>query len=120
MTVTTKTPTLLERQDKFAEMVAKLIMQAKAMGYQVSLGDAYRDPRVHGEFGQKKAYGAARSFHKQRLAIDLNLYRNGKYLESTKDHEALGKWWVKQGGTWGGNFKSPDGNHYSWGESGDA
>ncbi len=84
------------------------------MGYEVTLGDAFRDHRLHGAMGEKKAYGSANSFHKQRLAIDLNLFRGGVYLDSTAGHQELGEWWKKQGGTWGGDFKDP--NHYSWGE----
>lgn len=114
--------TLRQKQSQFARKVADLIIQAEAMGYEVTLGDAYRDPRVHGVMGEKKAYGAADSYHKNRLAIDLNLFKDGKYLSSTADHRPLGEWWESQGGTWGGNFKhadgrpNPDGNHYSWGE----
>lgn len=106
--------TLREQQSKFARMVADLIIQAFAMGYEVTLGDAYRDPRLFGHPGEKKGYGAANSFHKQRLAIDLNLFKDGRFLEGTEAHQALGEWWESQGGTWGGRFR--DGNHYSLGE----
>lgn len=105
---------LLKEQAHFAQMAAKLIQKAAEMGYQVTLGDAFRDPRLFGAFGEKKGYGEAKSFHKQRLAIDLNLFKDGVYLPYTEDHQPLGEWWESQGGTWGGRFK--DGNHYSWGE----
>lgn len=110
--------TLREKQSQFALMAARLILQADAMGYAVTLGDAYRDPRLHGPVGVKKGYGAARSFHKQRLAIDLNLFKDGQYLDGTEAHRPLGEWWERQGGTWGGRWR--DGNHYSLGESGGA
>lgn len=108
--------TLRQQQTHFTEAAAKLILHAIALGYEVTLGDAYRDPRLHGAMGEKKGYGAANSFHKQRLAIDLNLYQDGVYQTSTEAHRPLGEWWESQGGTWGGRFKNPDGNHYSWGE----
>lgn len=92
-------------------MVARLLNQAHAMGYEVTLGDAFRDPRLHGAMGEKKGYGAARSCHKLRLAVDLNLFKDGAYLQNSADHKPLGEWWEKQGGTWGGRFQ--DGNHYS-------
>ena len=95
-------------------MIPGLILKALEMGYEVTLGDAYRDPRVHGAFGKPGGYGAAKSFHKQRLAIDLNLFKDGKYLEGSDAHLPLGEWWESQGGTWGGRFR--DGNHYSLGE----
>lgn len=100
-----------EAQRQFAQMVALLIQQAAEMGYEVTLGDAYRDPRVFGPIGERRGYGESRSAHKQRLAIDLNLFRNGEYLRNTEDHRPLGVWWESQGGTWGGRWN--DGNHYS-------
>ena len=103
---------LIERQHQFAGMVARLIDKARAMGYEITLGDAYRDPRVFGKLGESKGYGSDTSAHKQRLALDLNLFRDGKYLSTTEDHRLLGEWWESQGGVWGGRFN--DGNHYQW------
>jgi len=103
--------TLGQAQRRFARMVARLIDQAHVLGFEVTLGDAYRDPRAFGAMGERKAYGESHSAHKQRLAIDLNLFRRGKYLTATEDHQPLGEWWESQGGTWGGRFN--DGNHYS-------
>ncbi len=91
-------------QTVFALKVPHLILKAFEMGYEVTLGDAYRDPRC--------PYGSKSSRHKSRLAIDLNLFKNGKFLESTEDHRPLGEWWEAQGGIWGGRFN--DGNHYEW------
>lgn len=105
---------LRKTQSLFARKVASLIIHAEFMGYEVTFGDAYRDPRLHGNIGEKKGYGIANSFHKQRLAIDLNLFKDGVFLEGTEAHRPLGEWWEAQGGTWGGRFN--DGNHYSWGE----
>lgn len=95
--------TLFTYQTRFAVMVSALIAQAVQMGYEVTLGDAFRDPRV--------SYGHPRSLHKARLAIDLNLFKEGVFLRQTADHQALGEWWEAQGGTWGGRWD--DGNHYS-------
>lgn len=104
---------LLALQFKFARMVPALIAQAHALGFNVTLGDAYRDPRLHGEVGIKGGYGHPRSCHKVRLAIDLNLFRDGQLLQSSEAHQALGQWWEAQdpAAKWGGKFQ--DGNHYS-------
>jgi len=86
-------------------MIAILIFYAFMRGYQLTFGDASRmDSKGH-----RKG-----SYHYKRLAIDLNLFKDNQYLEDTKDHEILGKFWEMLGGTWGGRFN--DGNHYSWGE----
>ena len=93
-------------QSEFLTLIAKLILHANDLGYQMTAGDAYRDPRV--------TYGHPNSTHRKRLAMDLNLFRDGKYLDKTNDHKALGEWWEKQHplARWGGRFQ--DGNHYSF------
>jgi hypothetical protein len=92
-------------------MVADLIQWAYANGYELTFGDAYRDPRLHGALGRKEGYGHAKSTHKIRLAVDFNLFKDGVFLQRTEDHEPLGKKWESMGGSWGGRFQ--DGNHYS-------
>lgn len=103
--------TLGQKQRRFGRMVAQLLNKLLEMGYEYTLGDAYRDPRVHGGWGQKRSYSAGKSVHKVRLAIDLNLFKDGKYLTRTEDHRPLGEYWESIGGTWGGRWN--DGNHYS-------
>jgi len=102
---------LLDAQQAFAAAVPRLINEAIRMGFKVTLGDAFRDPRVHGALGKKIGYSAANSRHKQRLAIDLNLYKDGRYITDSKDHSPLGAYWQSIGGIWGGY---QDGNHYEW------
>lgn len=105
--------TLREKQSRFASLVPRLIDKAIEMGYDVTLGDAFRDPRLYGNMGEKKGYGQSSSCHKIRLAIDINLFKDGKYLGTTEAHTELGEWWESQGPdcSWGGRFE--DGNHYS-------
>lgn len=109
------TMTLGQKQRLFAKLVAQLIQHAYAQGYELTLGDAYRDPRVHGDVGVKKSYSSANSVHKQRLAIDLNLFKDGQYLTTTEAHKPLGQFWKSLHPLchWGGDFSTPDGNHYS-------
>ena len=94
--------TLREKQSKFAQMVARLLITAAARGYDVTFGDAYRDPRC--------PYGSKNSLHKKRLAIDLNLFKNGKWLTDGSGHDELHDLWDK----WGGAERiKGDLNHYS-------
>ena len=97
--------TLRQKQSQFAKMLPLLILFAYEKGYEITLGDAWAHD------GHKKG-----SFHYKRLAIDLNAFKNGKFLRSTKAHEPLGLFWESIGWTWGGRFKKPDGNHYSYTE----
>jgi hypothetical protein len=94
-----------KQQSKFVFMVALLILFATIKGYQLTFGDAWAkkdEGRPHSK----------NSDHYDRLAIDLNLFKNGKYLPNTEDHKPLGDFWEFLGGTWGGRWK--DGNHYAW------
>ena len=108
-----------QQQRIFALKIAEHIRWLYQRGYEVTLGDAFRDPRVHGKYGEDldAPYGEVKSFHKKKLAVDLNLFKDGKYLTSTEAHRESGERWEKVGGTWGGRFAKKDGNHYSWGES---
>lgn len=103
---------LVAKQAKFALMVADLIQYANAQGYQVTFGEAYRPPetaRIYAEDGR----GIPNSLHTRRLAIDLNLFLGGRYLTQTEDYRPLGEYWESLGGSWGGRFSRPDGNHFS-------
>jgi hypothetical protein len=102
------------KQSEFARLIPRLLDKAFDLGFEVTLGDAYRDPRVHGEVGEKKGYGHRSSAHKQRLAIDLNLFKDGIFVGDTEQHRPLGEWWEQQhpDARWGGRFA--DGNHYSF------
>lgn len=105
--------TLAEKQKLFMKLLPRLLDKAHSLGYEVTLGDGYRDPRLFGKVGETKGYGAPFSMHKDRTAIDLNLFREGRYLTKTEDHEPLGKFWesLHPLTCWGGRFN--DGNHYS-------
>ena len=96
---------LRAKQSAFVRNIAALISFMYREGYEVTFGDTY-PYRKH-----KKG-----SFHEKGLAIDLNLFKDGVYLKKTEDHYIFGQYWKSLGGTWGGDFKRPDGNHYSWGE----
>lgn len=102
-----------EKQELFMRLLPRLIDKAHELGFEIRGGDLFRDPRVHGAIGEKVGYSAASSCHKMKLAIDLNLFRDGAYLTTTADHRPLGEWWEQQHDLtcWGGRFN--DANHYS-------
>jgi len=105
--------TLGQLQKKFARQIPVLLNKAFELGFEITLGDTYRDKRAFGDVGEVGPYGAPYSCHKSRLAIDLNLFRDGEFLQTTEDHRVLGEWWEAQHelNCWGGRFN--DGNHYS-------
>ena len=102
--------TLRQKQSAFARLYAKLILHAYELGFEITLGHTLRSEI------EAKRLGMEKSLHRLKLAGDLNLFRNGRYLRSTKSHKPLGIWWEKQSTNrytccWGGRFG--DGNHYS-------
>ena len=109
---------LREKQSRFVLMVGELISFASMNGYELTFGDAYRDPRVFGRTSEDKGYGSKDSLHKERLAVDFNLFKNGKYLTKMEDHRLLGRFWISLGGEWGGSNGRGDANHYALGHDG--
>jgi hypothetical protein len=111
--------TLREKQSLFVVLVSKLIERASQLGYELTFGEAMRSPEEAARLA-KLGKGIANSLHCQRLAIDLNLFKDGTYLSSTAAHEPLGEWWERQHELcrWGGRFQ--DGNHYSLSHGGRA
>jgi len=103
--------TLRQRQSEFARLSAGLILHARELGYEVTLGEAWRSPAEAARLAAAGT-GIAKSLHCDRLALDLNLFKDGVYLRSTTAHEPLGVWWEAQHPLcrWGGHFG--DGNHY--------
>jgi hypothetical protein len=114
--------TLLEKQQLFARLAAALILRATALGFEVTLGEAYRS-KEEAERLSALGKGSKVSLHQDRLAIDLNLFRNGAYLTRTEDYTPLGDWWKAQHALcrWGGDFATrKDGNHFSLAHGGRA
>lgn len=104
---------LSDYQKLFTHLLPVLLDYAHVKGYEITLGDAYRDPRVFGNIGEDRGYGNTRSCHKLRLAIDLNLWGEGKYLTKTEEYKEIGEFWesIHPLCRWGGRFN--DGNHFS-------
>lgn len=130
-----------ELQRLFSVRIAELIHYIYASGYECSLGEVKRSDEqaqinAIGQSGREavaqavaaigfkglaealrnngKNNGVMNSVHQLSLAIDINLFKDGKYLDKSEDHKRFGEWWEKQhelarwGGRWG------DGNHYSF------
>lgn len=104
--------TLSEKQSLFAVLVGQLILFADQHGFRLTFGEAYRTPE-QAALNAKRGNGIKNSLHTQRLAVDFNLFINGEYKTDSRDYLPLGEYWESLGGTWGGRFSKPDGNHFS-------
>jgi hypothetical protein len=104
-------------QVMFARLVPRLIDRAFYLGLDATIGEAWRTPE-QAKWNAKHGKGISNSLHLERLAIDLNLFRKGVWLQDSSDHHELGQYWksLDPRCAWGGDFKPPtpvDGNHYS-------
>ena len=130
---------LSSKQQQFTRLIIKLISYGLDLGYEFTFGEALRsDEQAEinslGQEGREKlatlispvfadlaakirnngkADGIRLSIHQDKLALDLNLFKAGLYLDKTSDHLILGEYWesLDPDCRWGGRFR--DGNHYS-------
>ena len=127
---------LVNEQWAFLQDVANLIIKASELGYQLT-GDELERSQVEAwinalpanctliaqtEDGKESHYwekvggkGIQRSKHIQRLAIDLNAFRNGKLCNTVEEYRLLGEYWESLNpiNRWGGKFSSrPDADHF--------
>lgn len=99
--------TLREKQSEFARLLGNLILFIfQHQGWEITMGEGHNDARI----GHMKG-----SLHYVRLAQDLNLFVDGKYITSGS-HPAwtvIGEYWetLSPLARWGGRFK--DANHFS-------
>ena len=90
----------MKRRVLFTSLLPRLIDKMREEGYEPMLG---RDGLKH----------KLLSLHYDGLAIDIDLTKNGVYLDDGKDHQQFGVFWegLDPLCAWGGRFE--DSNHYS-------
>lgn len=111
---------MIDKQSKFLQTISIFIPKVAEIGYQMTLGEGWRPPelaRLYEEDGR----GISNSLHCHRLAIDLNAFSNGKWLDGSQDWHIplltqIGKTWESLDPlcAWGGRFAKKDYNHYSF------
>jgi hypothetical protein len=107
--------TLLQHQQLFAKLVPQLLLEAHRLGYAVTLGECWRSPEEAKRLDGTGA-GIKASLHCDRLAIDVNLYLDGRWLTRSEEYAVVGSYWKSLHPLcrWGGDFTTrPDGNHFS-------
>ena len=121
--------TLREKQSIFAKNIAKLILFAFENGFEITLGEAYRttgQQLLYFEGYTLKKIGSSlklckttpksktlKSKHIDKLAVDINLFRDGVYLTDKDSFRQLAEYWTKlhprniSGYNWGWDY-----NHF--------
>lgn len=104
--------TLGEKQRLFGKLLGTLLTHIYGEGYEVTVDWCYRPPEVAAYYASL-GIGIRNSLHTLKLAVDLNLFKDGVWLSDTKDHEPIGVFWegLHPLCRWGGRFG--DGNHYA-------
>lgn len=96
------------------ELLPRLINRMLDAGYKVRGGELERG-QAQAAANQRSGAGILKSLHLIRLAIDLHLFKDGRYLSMSDDHRPFGEFWKSLHPLcrWGGDFQRVDGNHYS-------
>ena len=97
---------LLTEQHVFSRHVAQLLEKAFELGFEVSLGEALRPIEMQRIYVQRGSSKTMQSSHLDKLAIDLNLFKNG-VLCTAEQIRPLGKWWegLDPHNRWGGSWR---------------
>lgn len=95
---------LSEKQRGFTLMMAELILFAYAKGLELTMGEAFRSADQQAIHVKNGVSRVKHSKHQDRLAVDLNLFIDGRYVRDKEKYRALGEKWEAIGGRWGGRF----------------
>lgn len=105
--------TLNEKQHIFAMNLSKLLQYVEATGLTCSVGEVFRT-KEQAEIYVKEGKGILDSQHCKKLAVDLFLFSNGKFLDKKDDYKSLGEYWesLNAENRWGGKFPRVDSVHF--------
>lgn len=109
---------LITAQAAFLLDVCKLIQFASEQGFVITAGELYRTPEQQEIYMQTGRSQTMNSLHLRRLAVDLNIFRDGALIGSKATLAPLGAYWesLHPLNSWGGNGKKlVDTPHFSRG-----
>ena len=120
----------------FAFDVGRLLSWIESQGYQATWGESWRsqveawinalvpgctlqalknDLTINTYSTPVGGYGIQNSLHCERLAVDLNIFIDGKLVEDKATLQPIGDYWesLSPMNHWGGNFTTrPDTDHF--------
>lgn len=106
--------TLREFQSLHVRLTGKLIEWSYAQGYELTWGQTLRT-QLEANANAASGAGISHSLHLIKLAVDFSLFKDGAFLDTKTDYAPLGEYWksLDPGCRWGGDFGSPDSDHFS-------
>jgi hypothetical protein len=102
---------LVNHQIQFTKMVGQLIDYIYTTEYQITFGEAWRTPE-QALLNQQRGIGIKNSLHCDRLALDLNFFKDGNLVTTPRE---IADWWESIGGTAGLRFGDPPHFSLAWG-----
>ena len=104
---------LSELQQSFASDTVLLFQYILEQGYTFTYGEAMRSAE-QAELYAKEGKGIVDSLHCKRLAIDINLFKDGIYIVDVEQYKHFGLFWehLNPKNRNGYAFKRPDSNHF--------
>lgn len=112
--------TLRQKRCRFSRSLPLLLNYMTLRGYEYAL-DQVKRTTVEAQANAASGAGISNSLHLDGLAVDILLYKDGVYQETSEAHRPFGEFWksLATDHRWGGDFRDkagnpkPDGNHYS-------
>jgi peptidoglycan L-alanyl-D-glutamate endopeptidase CwlK len=100
--------TLRQHQVAFAWDTMKLYAFIKEKGYEFTYGEAARTMKQQEWYVAQGFSKTMTSMHLRRLAVDLNIFKDGAYLTEKASLQEIGDYWesLSPENEWGGNWKS--------------
>lgn len=103
-----------DRQKLFAKYFGQFLVWLNQNGYEVTINEVLRS-QAQAQLNAASGAGISNTLHLLKLAGDLNIFRNGKFLTTVEELRPVGEQWKSYNidCCWGGDFHKPDADHYS-------
>jgi hypothetical protein len=104
----------LDQQMLFFRLITVFSQWMLDNGYSCTDGEAWRSPE-EAAIQAAKGAGVAHSLHTERMARDINAWKDSKQLLTANDYRPLGEQWKSMHSLarWGGDFARVDADHFS-------
>lgn len=100
--------TKVEQQAEFLKDFARLILKAEDLGLTVTAGELMRSQEQQDLYLKTGKTKIKHSIHQDRMAGDLNFFKDGVLIYDKKVIQPLGDFWegLNPQNEWGGNWRT--------------
>lgn len=109
---------MVDAQAAFLKDMCELVRYATSLGFTLTAGELYRTPEQQEIYMKTGRSQTMDSLHLKRLAVDFNIFKDGKLCYDKAALAPLGAYWESLNplNSWGGNGKKlVDTPHFSRG-----